>query len=187
MIGLGCGDLVVAQYPLAGCLQRGQVTGAHRDHGVNRLHLRQHRGQDRRQRQIGDHHLILGLVGDKLDLFGEQPNVEGVQHRAHRRHRDVGLQVFLVVPHEGGDPLVAVDAEAAQRIGQSRGLLAKFAVRGVAEPRTGGGAHRPVTMNAHRVSQDRRDSQFRVLHRALHRGQLSSRSTGGRMVAPTHT
>ena len=32
--------------------------------------------------------------------------------------RQVGLEVLLVVPHEGGDPLVAVDAERAQGVGQ---------------------------------------------------------------------
>ena len=70
----------------------------------------------RQQGVVDDDDLVLGVVGDVDQLLGEQPDVERVQHRAHRRDREVGLEVLGVVPHEGRDPLVAVDAEVAQAL-----------------------------------------------------------------------
>jgi hypothetical protein len=51
-----------------------------------------------------------------------------MQNGAHGRHRQVGDEVLGVVPHEGGDPLVAVDAQAPQGVGELSGLGAHFGV-----------------------------------------------------------
>ena len=163
---------MVAQDRLARGFQRGQVSGPHRDHGVNGLHLRQHRGENSHQRHVDDDDPVLGLVSDELDLLREQPDVERVQHRTHRRHGDVGLQVLLVVPHEGGDPLIAVDAETPQGVGQAGSLLADLPVGGMPEPVPGGGGDRAVAVDIHRVAQDLRDGQRGVLHGAQHRAHL---------------
>ena len=56
----------------------GKITGSDRDHGVDGLQPGQHRGEQRNQRHVDDDDLVLGLVGDELDLFGEQPDVQGV-------------------------------------------------------------------------------------------------------------
>ena len=188
-VGLGRGDLVVAQNGLAGGFQRRDIAGADGDHGVHGLHPRQHRCQDRGERDVGDDDLVLGLVGDEFDLLGEQPDVEGVQHRPHRGHRDVSLQVLLVVPHERGHPLVAVDAEAAQRVGQPGGLLAEFAIGRVPESAvTGCGGHDAIAVDTHRVPQDFRDGQRGVLHCAVHgsesipHGRDSARRPASRMT-----
>ena len=90
--------------------QRGRVAAAD-DHDVaQRRQVRQHAGEQRDQRRVDDDHPVLGVVDDVDQLLREQPQVERVQHRAHARHREVGHQVLGVVPHEGGDPLVAGDA-----------------------------------------------------------------------------
>ena len=68
------------------------------------------------------------MVRDELELLGEQPDVQGVQHRAHRRDGDVGGQVLGVVPHEGADALVAGDAEAGERVREACRVLAEFPV-----------------------------------------------------------
>ena len=54
---------------------------------------------------VDDHDAVLGVVGDVDELLGEEPDVERVQHGAHRRHREVGLEVLLRVPAEGRDAL----------------------------------------------------------------------------------
>ena len=61
---------------------------------------------------------VLGVVRDVGELLGEQPDVERVQHGAHRRHREVGLEVLGVVPLERADPLVPGDAQPAQGVGE---------------------------------------------------------------------
>ena len=64
------------------------------------------------QEGVDDDDPVLGVADDVDVLLGEQPDVEGVQHRTHRRHGEVRLEVLLVVEHEGRDALVAVDPEA---------------------------------------------------------------------------
>ena len=127
-VRLAVDDVGVAQHGLARFLQRGDVAVADRDHGVHRLEFGDYRRQQVGQRHVDQHHLVFGLVGDVDDLLGEQPDVEGMQHRAHRRHRQIRRQVFGVVPHEGGDPLVAGDTDAPQRIRQLRGVLTELGV-----------------------------------------------------------
>jgi hypothetical protein len=58
------------------------------------------------------------VVDDVGQLLGEQPQVEGVQHRAHRRHGEVRLEVLLGVPQERPDPVALLHAEPGQRPGQ---------------------------------------------------------------------
>ena len=54
------------------------------------------------------------MVGDIEDLLGEEPDVQRMEHGAHRRDGQIGGEVLGVVPHEGADPLVAGHAERAQ-------------------------------------------------------------------------
>ena len=55
--------------------------------------------------------------------LGEEAHVERVEHRAHRRHREVSLEVLLVVPHEGADAVTVADSELGKRGGQPIGAL----------------------------------------------------------------
>jgi hypothetical protein len=78
------------------------------------------------------------------------------------------LKVFLVIPHEGRDPLIAIDPQPPQRVGQPRGLLTDLSVRRVPEAVAGGGADGAVTVDVERVPPDLGDGEREVLHGALH-------------------
>ncbi len=158
--------------------QRVHVAVADDDHGAHGLQQRKHRGQQRHQGRVGDHHAVGGLVGDVGDLFRGQPDVECVQHGAHRGHGEVGGEMFGVVPHERADTLVAVDPEAAQRMRQLSGLPAQLPIAdGAVAALAAGGGHGPVPVDSARVAQYRGDRQRPVLHRALH-GRDAMRSPG---------
>ena len=136
---------------------------------VDGLHLGEVRCQQRHQGRVDDDDLVLGVVGDVDQLVGGQPDVEGVQHRAHGRDGQIGLEVLGVVPHEGADALVAGDAQGAQRIGQPGDTGAQLAVRQPAAAVVGGGHHLGVPVHRRAVAGDRADRQGDVLHGAAHR------------------
>ena len=71
--------------------------------------------QELDERAVADDDPVLGVVGDVGDLLGEQADVERVQDGAHGRHREVGLEVLLVVPHERPDAVAFGDAAFRQR------------------------------------------------------------------------
>ena len=73
------------------------------------------------QAVVKDDNSVLGVVGDVDDLLGEEPDVQGVQDGAHGRHGQIGHEMLGVVPHERRDPLVAVDTQAAQGVGELSG------------------------------------------------------------------
>lgn len=92
-----------------------------------------------------------------------------MQHRAHRRDREVGHQVFGVVPHERGNPLVPGNTEAAQRICQLASSLPHIAIATVPIALTRRGGDRASPVDTAAVAHDRGDRQRKVLHRAVHR------------------
>ena len=140
------GDQVVVQHDLlAGGaegveVRRGGVGTGHQDVGDG-LELRQLLGEQRDERVVDDDDAVLGVVGDVDELVGEEPDVERVEHRSHRRDREVGLEVLGVVPHEGRDPLVAVDPESAQRVRELRRTPADVGVRAPTGAAGGRGDH----------------------------------------------
>ncbi len=75
------------------------------------LEVRQQQGDQGDQRAVDDDHAVGGVVDDPRELLGRQAQVQGVEHGAHGGDRVVRLDVLGVVPHQGGDPLVAADAE----------------------------------------------------------------------------
>ena len=146
----------------------------------DRRQVRQHLGQQRDQGGLGDDHVVAGVVGDVADLRRVEPEVERVQHRAHRGDGQVGLQVLGVVPEQGGDPLVTVHAEFAQRVGQPGGAgpglrvgLAAHAVRHGRDDLT-------VPIERSAVPHQRGYGQGHVHHRAEHGPPPRSRPGAGR-------
>ena len=85
------------------------------------VHSVAHPGEQRRQRGVDDDHLVLGVVDHVGQLLGEEPDVQRVEHGPHRGHREVGLEVLLVVPGEGAHPVPVAHPEAPQGRGQSLG------------------------------------------------------------------
>jgi hypothetical protein len=76
--------------------------------------LRQRLREQRQQRPVDDDGPVFRVVDDVRDLPGGEPDVDRMQHRAHARHGVVRLQVSLVVPAEGADPVAGADPQRGQ-------------------------------------------------------------------------
>ena len=73
--------------------------------------LGSHLGQRRQDGRVDQDDPVLPVVHDVGQLLGEQPQVQGVQDGAHRRHGEVGLEVLLGVPQERPDPVALHDSQ----------------------------------------------------------------------------
>ena len=110
------------------------------------------------------------VVDDVGELLGEQADVERVQHRAHRRHREVGLEVLLAVPAERADAIAVLDAERGERVGEPGRVRADLGEGRAARARLGPGDAFALGVHALAVAQDRRDREREILHRAGREG-----------------
>ncbi len=61
------------------------------------------------------------------ELLGEQTDVERVEHRAHRRDREVRRQVLRRVPAERADPVAGLHAELGERGREAIGVVGDLA------------------------------------------------------------
>ena len=102
----------------------------HHDEVANVFERRQQRRQQREQRAVDEDHLVVGVVDDVGQLFGEQPDVEGVQHPAGARRGEVQLQVAVGVPRERGDASVGGDAEGVEHAAEAPGAVGPGPVGG---------------------------------------------------------
>jgi hypothetical protein len=170
LIGLAGEQVVPAVHgnPVA---ERLRISVADHHDVPDRRQLVEHAGEQRDQRAVHDDDPVLGVVGDVRQLLGEQPQVQCVQHRAHAGHGQVGDQVLGVVPHQGGDPLVAGDPEVVgQGVGELCALPPDLAVahpaRGGIRPGPGddlgGAVHRSAML------KNPRHQERRGHHRAAH-------------------
>ena len=62
--------------------------------------------------------LSFGVIDDERELLGKEADVEGVHDRAHRRDREVRLEVLLAVPAERAYAILALDPELGERVGE---------------------------------------------------------------------
>ncbi|GAA3227457.1 hypothetical protein GCM10020256_38840 [Streptomyces thermocoprophilus] len=109
--------------------EEGAVSGPGDDDVLDRLEVRQQRGEQGQQGAVGDDHAVGGVVDDPRELLGGQAQVEGVEHGAHGGDGEVRLDVLGVVPHEGGDAVVVADAQVvAEGVGQLGGAGADLGV-----------------------------------------------------------
>ncbi len=129
----------------------------------------------RDQRTVDHNHPVVGVVNDVGELLGEEPNVERVQHRTHGRDTEVTLQMLLMVPGERADTLISGDPNLPKGIGQPTCVRTNVGKRRSARckslrRRIEGldGADHGITVNGHASTQNHRDQQRVVLHRALH-------------------
>ena len=128
------------------------------DHDVpDGRQVRQQLGERRGQGVVDHDDLVLGVVGHVRQLLGEQPDVEGVQDGAGARHGEVRLEV-LVVPHEGGDPLVAVDPRRRNAFA-SRAQSSRSSANSSAGLLTGPRDHLGVREHGHTVLRRMGDQQ----------------------------
>jgi hypothetical protein len=95
-------------------------------HGNETLDIRQRRRQIMHQVGEGDveeQHAAFGMVENVLDLLGKQPGIDGVQHRADARHREIKLEMTMGVPGECGDTVAGLDAHGEQCLGHLLGAM----------------------------------------------------------------
>ena len=63
------------------------------------------RGQQRSEQTekgtIDEDHFVIGMVDDVGELFGKQPNVQGVQHPSRARRSEIQLKVPCRIPCKG--------------------------------------------------------------------------------------
>ena len=141
-------------------------------------HVRQRPGdlaQQGDQRTVDDDHPVIGVVHHEGQLFREQADVQRVEHGAHRRDGEVGLEVLGMVPTEGGDPLITVDPDAPKGVGETPGVRGDFGVGGAFQGEMPGGRvvrrqrlHHRVTMDGLPAAENGGDGERVVLHRASH-------------------
>ena len=170
---LGCAER------LAGCV----VDGAVDDDVAQRRQVGEQLAERGRQGVVDDDDLVVGVRGDVDELLREQPDVERVEDRAHRRHRQVGDEVLGVVPHERGDALVAVDAQPAQCMGQLRGASADLRIRHSTSLVPGAGDDLLVRVDGRSEGEDRADEEGRGLHRAVHGREPANGGIGWSMTS----
>ena len=167
---LGCEQLVVAQHLCTVALERGGVGITDDDVVLDARQLGRELRQHGDERAVHDDDLVFGVVHDVHELVGEEPDVERVEHAAHARDREVGLEVLLGVPREGGDPITGVHAQAAQRGGEPVDVVRHLG-EGRAPARLALEGHDlAVAEDRSAVAEDHPDREGKVLHRRKHRG-----------------
>ncbi len=121
-------------------------------------------------RGVHDDDPVLCVVDHVGELLGEEPQVEGVEDRTHRRDGEVGLEMGLVVPEEGADPVGVADPEPPECPGQPLGPLGHLGERGGDRLalRTDDGHDPAVRVHRSAVTEDPADQQWGILHRAQH-------------------
>ena len=101
-------------------------------------------------------------------IFTDEAIWQLVQDRTHRGHGAIRLQVFLIVPLEGGDTLIAGDTDRAQPVRQLPDPPAQRRVTVRTVSRFSRGDHTAVTVNRCRMCHHRPHGERNVLHGASH-------------------
>ena len=104
----------------------------------------------------------------KASCSGKSRMFRRVQDCAHARYGDVGLHVGLVVPHEGGDAIAALNTELFEGLRELLGARHHLGEGGHVDSRRGDGEDLLLRIDRDAVSNDVTYQQRRVLHRALH-------------------
>ena len=115
------------------------VFAAQQHHVLQVFQLVLDRRDQRQEGLVDEQDAVLGVVEDIHQLFREQARVDGVAHQAGTGHTEIGFQVAVVVPGQGGDPVALFQAQAQQRRTQLAGPPFHFAPVGAVE--AAGGLH----------------------------------------------
>ena len=108
----------------------------HDDDVLDGLQLLADRLERRPARGIDDEHPVGRVIDDVGDVLRGEPDVHGVQDRAHQRGREVGLEMAVGVPGERADAVALADAERLEGTGQPGRALGEVRVGGPHEAHT---------------------------------------------------
>ena len=113
---------------------------------------------------------VLGVVDDVGELVGVEAEVERVEHAAHERDGEVGLEVRAVIPAERGDAVAGDDAEVEEDAGRGAGRGAVKSAHGVAVNRLVREARDDFlpAEDCFGAAEDRRQGERVVHHQAVH-------------------
>ena len=124
----------------------------------------------RREREIEEHDLVVGVVDDVDELVVEEPRIDRVDDRAHPRDGIVELEMPIAVPRQRADPVARLHPQPPQRARQPAGARVRVAIRiAVNRPLDRPRDDLGVAVAAVRVPDQRRDHQRHVHHQSAHR------------------
>ena len=116
---------------------------------------------------IDDEHPVGRVVDDVGDVLSGEPDVHRVQHGAHERRREVGLEMAVRVPGERPHAVTLADTERLERAGQPPGALGEIGVGGSHEADAGNTrGQRLLREEAARALEDVLDGE-RVMHHQI--------------------
>ena len=84
--------------------------------------------QGRQDRGVDENHRVLGIVDHVLQVLREEPGIQRMQDGSGTGDREIQLQMPVVVPCQGADPVASTDAELLQGMGQLRHPLTELGV-----------------------------------------------------------
>jgi hypothetical protein len=134
----------------------------------HRLEALGQRLEHRDERVVDDQHRVLGVVDHVSDLIGEEPDVHGVEDRAHARHGQICLQVLRRIPGEGRNSVTGSNAESLQAAAETVGPVREIAIRDRAAPAVANAHHLACGVDAAHALEDQLQRQrMVVLHQAF--------------------
>ena len=78
--------------------------------GRSRLEL----GEDPGDRLVREDDAVLGVIDDVAELLAGEPEIDRVQDRPQGRDGEIELEVPMMIPGAGGDPVAGMDTQAPQ-------------------------------------------------------------------------
>jgi len=149
---------------------------------------RQKHFHQRREIDVEEHQLVVGMVDHPCDLLRKQPRVDRVHHGTATRNRVAQLHMPIAVPGQRADPIALIDAEASDRRSQLPRPACQFApavaMKAVVALCAFNASRHDlgVAMTRFRVSEQAADQQRLFHHLAFH--CLTSRRHAGKARKP---
>ena len=153
-----------------------RIALAHQNKGRPLLQLIHHLGQQGDQRSIDQDHVVFRVIDHIAELLGEQPNVQGVEHRAHARYGKVGFEMLLVVPLKSSHAITGLHPQAVQRSGQFFGPGSHLGKAGPARMISLKGDDLALCEYPPAILKDRANRERRFLHSTFEHRALRGES-----------
>ena len=141
---------------------------AHDDDVLHGLEVREDLLERGDQGGVHADHPVFRVVGDPGDLVGMQPDVQGVENRAHTGDGEVQLEVTRRVEGERTDPIPGSHAQLLQGIRQPSGPVPEFFVGFVLDPVRGLGGDPRLGIVGDRSFQQAGQDKRIALHQSAH-------------------
>jgi hypothetical protein len=108
------------------------------------------------------------MIHDVGDLFGEQPNVQGVQHTARTWSGKVELEVPRGVPGKGGDTTVGTNSKIVENATEATRALGPLAIGLPLDPHSRRSHNFFLRKQLLGPIKEIGEDEWTVLHKTLH-------------------